>query len=287
MRILKKILKALAYLVAAGILAFAGYVFLMSGVFHTPGGFIDLAEYRATGGRILVVGGTRGTGLEVVRQLTAMGEEVVVTVRPTSNTDALDTLGVETVVMDALIPEQVQAAVTPGRYSAIVSTLGTSASDLPKRQNPLQALIKGQVKMDPSKRPDLIGNRSLIDAALAAGVKRFVLVTVIGAGDSADAVPLPARRGHNEVTPLKTQAEDYLRDSGLAYTIIRPGGLGPRNLAVTGTARLTEDAASFSYMGRADLAQLTIDALGDPATIGKTYTAYDPSRLYLWKLFID
>jgi len=287
MGVLKSVFKALGYLAAAGLLAFAGYLFLMSGIFHTPESFLAPAGYRPAGGKILVVGGTRGTGLEIVRQLKALGEEVVVTVRPTSNTDALDALGVETVVMDALKPEQVRNAVSPGRYTAIVSTLGTSASDLPKRQNPLQALVKGQTKMDPNKRPDFVGNRSLMDAARAADIQRFVLVTVIGAGNSADAVPLPARRGHNEVIPLKTQAEDYLRDSGLAYTIIRPGGLGPRNLAATGTAKLTEDAAAFSYMGRTDLAELTVAALGDPATIGKTYTAYDPSRLYLWKLFID
>ncbi len=127
----------------------------------------------------------------------------------------------------------------------------------------------------------------MIDAARAAGVKRFVLVTVIGAGDSADAVPLPARRGHNDVIPLKNQAEDYLRASGLDYTIIRPGGLGPRNLAETGTAKLTEDAKSFSYMGRTDLAKLTVAALGDPTTIDKTFTSFDSSRLHLWNLFID
>ena len=282
-----KILKWTGYLVFAGVIAIAAYVLLMSGIFHKPESFQQVAAYEANGGRILVIGGTRGTGLEVVKLLKAGGENVTVTVRPTSNTKTLDALGVDTVVMDALDRDQVFAAVTAGSYSAIVSTLGTSARDLPQRQNPLQALIKGQTKMDPSLRPDFIGNRNLVDAAKQAGIQRFVLVTVIGAGDSADAVPLPARRGHNEVIPLKTEAEDYLRASGLDYTIIRPGGLGPRNLGVTGTAMLTEDAKSFSYMGRTDLAQLTIDALGDPVTVGKVYTAYDPSRLFLWKLFID
>lgn len=284
---LAKLLKLIGYLVIAGVLVIVGYVALMSGIFHKPESFQPVAEYAATGGRILVIGGTRGTGLEVVKLLKAKGEDVVVTVRPTSNTKTLDALGVDTVVMDALDRDQVFAALTGGSFSAIVSTLGTSARDLPQRQNFLQALMKGQTKMDPSKRPDFIGNRNLVDAAKQAGIKRFILVTVIGAGDSADAVPLPARRGHNEVIPLKTQAEDYLRKSGLDYTVIRPGGLGPRNLAVTGTAELTEDPGSFSYMGRADLAQLTIDALGDPVTIGKVYTAFDPSRVFFWKLFID
>ena len=279
--------KALGYLAIAGLAVVVGYVFLMSGIFHTPESYFQPAPYRAASGRILVVGGTRGTGLEVVKQLVERGEDVVVTVRPTSDTEALNKLGVETLTMDALKPEQVQAAVSQGGYAAIVSTLGTSSRDLPTRQNFVQGLFRGQTKMDPRKRPDFIGNRHLIDAALAAGIPRFALVTVIGAGDSADGLPLLARRGHNEVIPLKTQAEDYLRNSGLDYTIIRPGGLGPRNLAVTGTAQLTEDPLSFSYMGRSDLGQLTIAALGDPNAIGKTYTAYDPSRRFFWKLFID
>lgn len=287
MGILRWLLKAIVYLIIAGVVTFVGYVFLMSGIFHTPRDFYQPAAYHLPGEPILIVGGTKGTGLEIVKQLLELGEKVVVTVRLTSNTEALDALGVETVVMDALEPEQVRAAVLQRRYAAIVSTLGTSSRDLPGRQNTLQGLIYGQTRMDPNKRPDFIGNRHVIDAAVEAGIRRFILITVIGAGDSAAGLPWLARRGHDEVIPLKTQAEDHLRDSGLDYTIIRPGGLGPRNLAVTGTARLTEDPEAFSYLGRTDLAQLTLDALGDPATIGKTYTAYDPSRRYLWKLFID
>jgi uncharacterized protein YbjT (DUF2867 family) len=41
---------------------------------------------------------------------------------------------------------------------------------------------------------------------------------------------------------------------------------------------LAEDPAAFSFIGRADLADLAVQALGDPSTIGKTYSAYDPSR---------
>jgi uncharacterized protein YbjT (DUF2867 family) len=287
MRIFSWLFKAIAVLAAAGVVAIVAYVFLMSGIFHTPRSFFQPAAYQPPRDTILIVGGTKGTGLEIVKQLVARKQPVVVTVRASSNTEALEALGVETVVMDALDPEQVRAAVSQRPYAAIVSTLGTSSRDLPSRQNTLQGLIKGQTRMDPNKRPDFIGNRHVIDAAVEAGIRRFIFITVIGAGDSAQGLPWLARRGHDEVIPLKTQAEDHLRRSGLDYTIIRPGGLGPRNLAATGTAKLTEDPEAFSYMGRTDLAFLTLDSLGDSRTIGKTYTAYDPSRRYLWRLFID
>jgi uncharacterized protein YbjT (DUF2867 family) len=287
MSLIRRIVKGVGYLAAALVAAVAGYVILMSGMFHTPESYAEVAQYRPAGGTVLVVGGASGTGLEIVRQMRELGQDVVVTVRASSNTWALEALGVRTVTMDALDREQAFSAISAGNYSAIISTIGTSSRDLPKRQNALQSLIYGQTKMDPNKRPDFIGNKNVTDAAVAAGIERFLLITVIGAGDSAKAVPLPARRGHDDVTPLKTQAEDYLSESGLAYTIIRPGGLGPRNLGQTGTARLTEDPQSFSYLARSDLASLTIAALSDPETIGKTYTAYDPSRLHLWNLFID
>jgi uncharacterized protein YbjT (DUF2867 family) len=291
MHIFSKLFKLIGYLVVTAVVIFSGYVILMSsGMFYEPDSFVEFVDnpdQRDGAGPILIVGGTKGTGLEIVKELVATGEDIVVTVRQTSNTTALESLGVNTVVMDALERDQVFAAANSRDYRAIISTLGTSASDLPKRQNALASLLYGPVLMDPNSRPDFIGNRNVIDAAIAAGINRMILITVIGAGDSATAVPIPARRSHNTVTPLKTQAEDYLRASGLDYTIIRPGGLGPRNLAYTGQAKLTEDAETYSYLGRRDLALLTIAALYDSQTIDKTYTAYDPERRWFWKLFVD
>jgi uncharacterized protein YbjT (DUF2867 family) len=283
--LISTLLKIIGYLILAAVVVLAGYVFLMSGIFHKPEGIFNPSATTTLQGDVLVVGGTSGTGLEIVKVLQERGVGVVSTVRSTSNTAALDELGVRQVVMDALEPETIRAAITPGRYAAVVSTLGTAARDLPKRQNSLTALVKGQTKMDPMLRPDFVGNRDIIDASRAAGVRRFILVTVIGTGDSADAVPLPARRGHNEVIPLKAQAEDYLRASGLDYTVVRPGGLG--NRVYTGNARLTADPKAFSYMGRADLGRLVADALFDPETLNQTYTDYDPERLFLWNLFFD
>ena len=277
--------KVIGYLVLGLIAIVATYVVMMSGIYHTPTSFYEFESSDANGRRILVVGGTRGTGLEVVRMLVARGDEVTSMVRKTSNTAALDELGVAKVVADALGADGLAAAIRPEQFDMLVSTLGTSSSDLPQRQNFVQSLFKGQTKMDPNKRPDFLGNRNVFDAAKTAGIKRIVFVTVIGPGDSWEGLPLPAQRGHQEVIPLKEQAEEYLRAGEFDYTIIRPGGLssGP----MTNTAELTADAESFSYMGRKDLAQLVVQSLGDASTIGKTYTAYDPNRLHLWNLFLD
>lgn len=257
-------LKLIGGVVFALVLFVLAYFFWLSGSSHEAVNIRAASAYTPPGGPVLVFGGTRGTGLEIVRQLRARGESVTVAVRGTSNTTELQTLGVNTVVADALDAAQVNAALASGTYAAVISTLGTTRGEK-------------------HKRPDYLGNRNVIDATKAAGVKRFVFVTVIGAGDSAEAAPGFSRRFLAEVIALKTQAEDHLRASGLDYTIIRPGGLG--DVPTTGTAVLVEDPKAFSFIGREDLAGLVVQALGDPATIGKTYAAYDPSRKTMSKMY--
>ena len=256
-KLLFGVLKAIGGLILALVLFILTYFFWLSGSSHEPTNIRAASEYVSPGGPVLVFGGTRGTGLEIVRKLRERGEAVTVAVRSTSNTTELEKLGVDTVVADALDAEQVEAAIGSKSFAAVISTLGTTRGEQ-------------------HKRPDYIGNRNVIDAARGAGVKRFVFITVIGAGDSSDAAPGFSKRFLAEVIALKTQAEDHLRASGLDYTIIRPGGLG--DVPTSGTAVLAEDPAAFSFIGRADLADLAVQALGDASTIGKTYSAYDPSR---------
>ncbi len=211
-------------------------------------------------------GGNRATGLEIVKQLRERGEDVTVAVRASSRTDELRAMGAKTVIADALDAASVSAAFASGNYRLAVSTLGTSRGEN-------------------ANRPDFVGNRNVIDAAKAAGVQRIVFVTVIGTGNSYDAAPRPARSFLKDVIALKSLAEDHLRASGVPYTILRPGGLNDRKS--TGTASMAEDPQAFSFMSRRDVALMTVAAIGDPATINKTYNLYDPSRRTLWKQFND
>ena len=257
-------LRIIGYVLLALVALAASYVFWLSGSSHVPVNVLAPAPYASPGGPVIVFGGTRATGLEIVRMLRERGEDVTVAVRPSSDTAALKALGVKTVLANVLDPQEVNAALASAPFKAVISTIGTSRGDQ-------------------ANRPDFVGNRNIIDAAKAVGAMRFVFITVIGAGDSADTAPLPARRALAEVIQLKTQAEDHLKASGLDYTILRPGGLSDGG--ATGTAFLAEDPQAFSYISRKDLAKLALDALGDPATIGKVYGAYDPSRKTLWKMF--
>jgi uncharacterized protein YbjT (DUF2867 family) len=141
---------------------------------------------------ILIAGGTGTLGTRIVRLLKAHGLEVRLLVRNPTR-DMEDDL-VEVVPGDVLDPQAVERAMDGVRI--VVSAIqGFSGSG------------------DYSPRTvDYQGNSNLIRAARTAGVEHFVLVSVHGA----------ARDHPMELHRMKYRAEQELRESGLAWTIIRP-----------------------------------------------------------------
>jgi uncharacterized protein YbjT (DUF2867 family) len=207
----------------------------------------------AAGPGILVFGGTRGVGLETVRLLRARGEAVTVMVRESSDTADVEATGAALVTGDALDRDAVDAAFASGSFRAVVSTLSGKGAD--------------------GRYADSAGNINAIEAARAAGVGRFVLVSSIGVGDSSDALPWIARVMLRSFLREKGRAEAHLFDSGLDYTVIRPGNLG--NGPPSASAILTEDRAAGGGINRVDVARLLVESLDDPATSGKVYAAIE------------
>jgi uncharacterized protein YbjT (DUF2867 family) len=203
---------------------------------------------------VLLFGGSRETGLEVAKILAARGEPVTAFVRPASDLVELKALGVTLCYGDVMDPQSVAAAFASGKFRAVISSLGAHRGQVP--------------------RPDYEGTKNIIDAAKSAGVRRMLMVTVIGAGDSkADLAP-KVWEVLGEVIRLKTLAENYLIESGLDYTILRPGGMSSD--PATGTAIRTEDRTAMGVITRADLARLVVDCLDDPGSIRRIYHTVDP-----------
>jgi uncharacterized protein YbjT (DUF2867 family) len=203
---------------------------------------------------ILLFGASQRTGLEIARILVARGEQVTAFVRTKSDRTELDKLAVNFVVGDVTVAEDVDNALASGDYRAVICTVGGARGDDP--------------------RPDFIGVRNIVDAALRSGVRRMLIVTVIGAGDSRAAISANAWKFLGPVIELKTQAEEYLMKSGLDATILRPGGMASE--AATGTAIKTEDHSVMGIIQRADLAALVVDCLDDDSTVGRIFHAVDP-----------
>jgi uncharacterized protein YbjT (DUF2867 family) len=117
------------------------------------------------------------------------------------------------------------------------------------------------------KTVDLGGAVKLADAAKAEGVRRYVMVSSIGADrpESAD----DAMRPYLEA---KAQADDYVRASGLDWTIVRPGSLTDE--PGTGRVRVSRELGNRGPVPRDDVAAVLAASLTTPATIGQTFELF-------------
>ncbi|MDH3978754.1 MAG: SDR family oxidoreductase [Gammaproteobacteria bacterium] len=203
---------------------------------------------------VLIFGATQGTGLEVARLLAARGDSVTAAVRASSDTGQLEAIGVKTIIADVFDPEAVAAALRSKPFKTILLSLSGT---------------KGE-----TRRADREGVNIIIDAARQVGIKRVLMVTAIGCGDSHGAVAPKVIEILGEVLAAKTEAENNLEQSGLDYTILRPGGLTDN--PASGTAIKSTDHQLMGVANRADVAKLVVDCIDDASTIGEIYHAIDP-----------
>ena len=207
---------------------------------------------------IFLAGAGRGVGREIAKILATQGYQVTALLRSDSARDDLESIGVAVVIGDALNPKDVEQALLDQPFDAVISTIGGKPTD--------------------GERADFKGNQNLIDAAVKAGVKKFILVSSIGSGDSAPALPLPALETLGPVLAEKEQAENHLIESGLTYTIVRPGGL--KSEPPRGDAVLTENPLVAGVIHRADVADLVYRCLVSEKANGKILSAVDRSLLF-------
>lgn len=104
---------------------------------------------------------------------------------------------------------------------------------------------------------DQEGAKSLIDLAKKAKIKRFVMLSSMGA-DQPEAVD-----ELEDYLKAKQKADEYLRASGLNYVIVRPGALN--NEDGTGKIELSQNLNKQGEISRADVAQTLVKALHDDA----------------------
>ena len=111
---------------------------------------------------------------------------------------------------------------------------------------------------------DLGGAVKLIEAAKEEGVRRYVMVSAMGACHP------PAEGGDvfGEYLRAKAEADRTLSSSGLAFTIVRPGRLtdDPPTGAVEVGERLQR-----GNIPRADVAAVLVAVLDSEDAIGKTF----------------
>ena len=207
---------------------------------------------------IFLAGASRGVGREIASCLTKQNRQVKALLRSETSRPELEAMGIKVVMGDALNVDHVERALLGEPLQAVISTIG----GLPKD----------------GERVDYLGNKNLIDAAVKAGVQKFILVSSIGSGNSAVALPPQALETLGSVLAEKEKAEKHLIASGLTYTIIRPGGL--KSEPATGNGVLSENPKIAGTIHRADVAQIVCRCLNSERANNKILSAVDRQMLY-------
>lgn len=102
-----------------------------------------------------------------------------------------------------------------------------------------------------------------MDAAVAAGVPRYLMVSYFGAGPDHGIDPDDAFFAYADA---KAAADEHLRASGLEWTIVAPSTL----TLDPPTGRIDVHATESGSVARADVAAVLAAAVDEPATIGRT-----------------
>ena len=208
---------------------------------------------------IFLAGASRNLGLEIAKCLAAQKMQVTALLRSPATSTELEAMGIKVVTGDALDAAAMEAAMAGGEpIHAVISTIGGLPKDI--------------------EISDYLGNKNLIDAAVKAGVQKFILVSSIGSGNSAGALPSQALETLRPVLIEKEKAENHLIESGMIYTVIRPGGL--KSEPATGNGILTEDCRVAGSIHRADVAQLVCQCLVSDAASNKVLSAVDKQMVY-------
>tara|TARA_R110001592_G_C12874263_1_gene724077 strand:- start:87 stop:719 length:633 start_codon:yes stop_codon:yes gene_type:complete len=110
---------------------------------------------------------------------------------------------------------------------------------------------------------DQEGAKNLTDAAKKAGVRKFVMLSSMGADNPSVSNDL------EEYLKAKQNADNHLRNSGLEYSIVRPGGLTDKD--GTGKIQLKEKLDKQGSISRADVAKTLVAVLEDGVKQNKTF----------------
>ena len=197
--------------------------------------------------QVLIIGASQGIGLETAQQALVAGHQVRAFSRSATGI-ALSDPNLRKVRGDALKAEDVHAALIG--VDVVIQTLGVKLGDLFR---PVHLFSEA--------------TRVLIAAMRTQGVKRLICVTGFGAGDSRASISwlqlVPFQIVFGRAYEDKSLQERLIMESGLEWTIVRPGVLtgGSR----TGRFKILSEAARWrnGIISRSDVAEFLVRQIED------------------------
>ena len=201
--------------------------------------------------RVVIAGGHGKIALILERLLSARGDEAVGLIRNPDQAADLEAAGAEAVVLDLEQASVNEVADAVRGAAAVVFAAGAGPGSGADRKQTV----------------DRDAAILLADAAEAASVGRYVMVSALAADDRSldknyDEVFLAYRRAKSEADA------DVRARTGLRTTIVRPGGLTDE--PGTGTVTIAESTGRGS-IPRDDVARVLLAVLHEPEAAGRTF----------------
>ncbi|WP_034919879.1 SDR family oxidoreductase [Gillisia sp. CAL575] len=198
--------------------------------------------------RVLVVGATGQTGKRIIEILNSSSTfEPYAMIRKDDQRQMFEDMDVETVMGD--LEKDVDQTVQG--MDKVIFAAGSG----------------GDTGEDKTIAIDQNGAIKMIDASIKAKVKKFVMLSSMGADKP------ESNKDLKVYLEAKQTADEHLKNSGLAYTIVRPGALND-DLGLA-KVKLAEKLDQSGEISRDDVAFLLVMSLADPLVKNKTFEALE------------
>lgn len=192
---------------------------------------------------IVIAGGHGQIALQLERLLADAGHDVRGLIRNPDHTADLEAQGARAVVADLETQDVDELADAIGTADAIVFAAGAGPGSGPQRKWTV----------------DYGGAVKLMEVARRNAIDRYVIVSSIRADPEAE-----DDGAFGTYLKAKGKADQKLMESGLSYTVIRPGRL--TDDPPTGAIELGDERGEIT---RGDVAAVIAEVLGTPGTAGK------------------
>jgi NAD(P)-dependent dehydrogenase (short-subunit alcohol dehydrogenase family) len=229
--------------------------------------------------KILVIGGTRGTGKAAIERSLTLGYSVTLIARDLAKANSLFGKTVDLIYGDVTLPNSLESAINAD-FDAIVYTVditgGVGGRGFFASRQSIRAIVYD-------------GLVNTVDAAKKQGFQnQFILLTTLGLAQRSlimtvlNTIKLGViRSSQDKVT--------YLIQSGLPYTIVQAGALHDGKVSREPLVVSQGDLPmQLNYqISRQHLAQVLVASVGNPLTIDKTFNVYGGRELNFSRSELD
>jgi NAD(P)-dependent dehydrogenase (short-subunit alcohol dehydrogenase family) len=229
--------------------------------------------------KILVIGGTRGTGKAAIEQSIDLGYSVTLVARDPAKAKSLFGDTVNIVYGDVTRLENLQTVINSD-FDAIIYTVDITGGVggrgfFASRQSVREIVYDGVV--------------NTVDAAKKQGFKnQFILLTTLGLEQPSLIMTVLDTIKPGVIRASQDKAT-YLIQSGLPYTIVQAGALHDGKVSREPLVVSQGDIQmQINYqISRQYLAQILVATVGNPLAIDKTFNVYGGQELYLNRSDLD